>query len=70
MLRGQCKGKEQLHGQTWEGRRRWQRAGCVARCVRAGEEGRGQVAWAEMGGEGKGCAHLSAMRAAARDEGQ
>ncbi len=34
------------------------------------KKGRGQIAWPDMGGEGKGWAHLSAMRAAARDEGQ
>ncbi len=44
----------------------------MARHVRAKGKckGRGQLAWLEMGGEGKGWAHLSAMRAAAREEGQ
>lgn len=61
-LHGQtCEGKRRggegsLHGHTYKGKRR--------------AEGRGQLVQLEMGGEGKGWAHLSAMRAAARDEGQ
>ncbi len=76
-LRGQtCEGKRRGQKERAEGEGKgrgqlvWPEMGGQRERAKGEGKGRGQVEWPEMGGKGKGGAHLSAMRAAAREEGQ